>query len=138
MNTRQVILSSMFTLLVTGLLAANVAYAGKIKVLAAEPPDTEAPAEAPKQLPVKIIGGGFDRGTKATFLVSGSKSNTGGITVIKTEFVSDTELTATIEVAVEVTIGDFDIQVQTSRGRRGKGNTLFAVKQSHVRCYISW
>ena len=131
MNTRQLILSSMFALLVTGLLAANFAYAAKLEVLAAVPPDTEAPAEAPKQLPVKIIGGGFDRGTKATFLVAGSKSNTGGITVIKTEFVSDTELTATIEVAVEVTIGDFDIQVQTSRGRRGKGNTLFAVKQKN-------
>jgi hypothetical protein len=129
MNTRQVILNSLFILLVTSLLGANIAFAAKLKVLAADPVETEVPVEASKQLPVKVIGSGFDSGTNATFLVSGSDSDTGGITVISTDFVSDTELNATIEVAVEASIGAFDIKVVTSRGRRGKGNSLFTVKQ---------
>jgi hypothetical protein len=98
--------------------------AGKLRVNSAEPSQTEQ--ETPS-LDVLINGEGFDDGTQATFLVSGTEDDTGGVTVHSTTYLSELQLRANISVDSGATIGQFDIQVRTTRGRRGKGNTLFRV-----------
>jgi uncharacterized delta-60 repeat protein len=96
---------------------------GQIQVTAANP---ASGAQGTLNLNVKVTGKGFKNGAKAKWLVSGS-SDTGGVTVNSTTFVSSTEVTANITVAETATIANFDIQVTNSDGRGGKGTELFAV-----------
>jgi hypothetical protein len=77
-------------------------------------------------LNVKVTGKGFKSGAKAKWLVTGT-TDTGGVTVNSTTFVSSTELSANITVADGATIANYDIQVLNSDGRGGKGTELFAV-----------
>jgi len=78
-------------------------------------------------LPVKITGSGFKEGASVHFLQAGTKKG-GGVSVNSVLFVSGSELLATIDVAVDAVVGDYDIEVRVSRGRKGKGSTkLFTV-----------
>jgi hypothetical protein len=126
MTFLKVIRRSIVLMLVFSVFATSTAFAGRVDVEAAFPEDAEQDTQ---QLPVTIDGEGFDEGTVAVFLVEGSKDNKGGVTVTRTQYINPNRLIATIDVDEEATVGKFDIAVTTSRGRRGKGNTLFSVKE---------
>ena len=96
---------------------------GGVQVTAADPPATE---QGTINLNVRVTGKGFKSGAKAKWFVTGS-TDTGGVTVNSTTFVSSTELSANITVADGATIANYDIQVLNSDGRGGKGTELFAV-----------
>jgi hypothetical protein len=87
------------------------------------------PASAPQgtiSLDVAVGGSGFDSSAAVTFLVTGT-TNPGGITVKNVTVVASKKLIATIEIADTAVVSNFDIQVQLSGGRKGKGTSLFAV-----------
>jgi uncharacterized delta-60 repeat protein len=103
---------------------ANVSNAqGPIQVAAADPASA---AQGTLNLNVRVNGKGFKNGAKAKWLVTGT-TDPGGVTVNSTTFVSSTELTANITVADTAVIANFDIAVENSDGRGGKGTELFAV-----------
>ena len=52
-----------------------------------------------------------------------------GVTVRNTQFVSSTEVDATVDVAATASIASFDIRVTNATGRSGKGSDLFNVVQ---------
>lgn len=106
-----------------GALIAGNALAGPVQVDLATP---SAGEQATVQLEVTIDGNGFDEGSEALFLVSGT-ANPGGIVVTNNQFVSRKQLVATIDIAPDADLDDYDIEVMTSSGRRGKGHTLFRV-----------
>jgi len=94
-----------------------------VQVAAADPP---VAVQGTVNLNVKITGKGFKKGAAAKFLVTGT-TDTGGITVNSTSFVSAGELTANIDVTDTAAIANFDIAVLNADGRGGKGTELFAV-----------
>jgi hypothetical protein len=110
------------------LLLTGLAQAQSIKVTGADPAEAEQGAGLSEPFEVMITGEGFDRQTRAKFLVAGSRKDTGGITVTGNRYENPGLIVATIEVAVDAYVGSFDIELSSSRGRRGKGNTLFSVK----------
>jgi hypothetical protein len=97
---------------------------GQIQVTAANPPAAD---QGTINLNVQVTGKGFKNGAKAKWFVTGT-TDTGGVSVNSTTFVSSTEVTANITVADDATIANYDIQVLNSDGRGGKGTELFAVK----------
>jgi hypothetical protein len=109
------------TLLLTLLVCMNVH--AEVTVDSAEPDNAD---QGTVGLPVIITGGGFEQGASVKFLVAGSKKG-GGVSVNSVNYVSPSELIANIDVAVDAVVGDYDIEVQISRGRKGKGSTKFAV-----------
>jgi len=118
---------AMAVLLVMAIPAAQAAKSGggKISVTAASPGE----ALQGEELDVIVSGSGFDAGTTAIYLVTGTNDDT-QIEVISTEYVDANQLRTRIRVKGAATIIDYDIQATNSRGRRGKGTTLFSVKQS--------
>jgi len=95
-------------------------------VVSAAVPDN-AP-QATLNLNVTIKGNGFKKGAIAKWLVTASETDTGGVTVNTTAYVSATELLANITVAPNAqTDKKFDIKVTLSSGRTGKGIELFKV-----------
>ena len=109
------------------LLGAGALQAGKVKeitVTGAVPAQAEQGAV---ELDVEISGSGFDASAEAVFLVAGSEDNTGGVVVISNTYLNPGKMTSRISVADSASIGNYDIEVRTSSGRRGKGNTLFSV-----------
>ena len=113
--------------------ANNVVSAqGQVSVTAADPMST---AQGTVNLNVKVTGKGFKNGAKAKWFVTGT-TDTGGVTVNSTTFVSSTEVDANITVADTAAIANFDIQVLNSDGRGGKGTELFTVigKGQQVSC----
>ena len=101
----------------------STAQGPQVQVTAANPASTE---QGTINLNVKVTGKGFKNGAQAKWFVTGT-TDTGGVTVISTTYVSSTELTANITVDDAATIASFDIQVTNSDGRGGKGTELFAV-----------
>ena len=113
-------------ILACGLLSidTNVSNAqGQVQVTASDPIAAE---QGTINLNVKVTGKGFKNGANAKWLVTGT-TDTGGVTVNSTTFVSSTEVTANITVADTASIATFDIQVTNSDGRGGKGTELFKV-----------
>ena len=102
---------------------APQAQAQTILVVSADPPST---TQGTVNLNVLIRGEGFEKGAISRFFVTGT-TNPGGITVKTTTFFSSTELVVNIDVAGGATIADFDIEVQNTNGRTGKGIELLAV-----------
>ena len=98
---------------------------GKISVTAASPGE----ALQGEELDVIVSGSGFDEGTTTTYLVTGTSDDT-QIDVISTEYVNANQLKTRIRVKDGATVVDYDIQATNSRGRRGKGTTLFRVQQT--------
>lgn len=89
------------------------------------------PDNAPQgmvSLNVQVKGNGFKKGAVAKWLVTGSETDTGGVTVNSTKFVSSKLLLGNITVAADAqTQKKFDIKVTLTSGRTGKGIELFAV-----------
>lgn len=110
-------------LLLAGLLLAAPAGAQTITVTSAVP---EMADQGTLGLVVAVSGGGFDKGSKVAFFVTGT-TNPGGITVKSVKYKNPKALEATIDVAPDAqTTLKFDIQV-TSGSRTGKGTELFKV-----------
>ncbi|MCW8926577.1 MAG: hypothetical protein OQJ84_09985 [Xanthomonadales bacterium] len=80
-------------------------------------------------LPVRIKGTGFDSGSTVKFIVTDTKDDT-QIEVGTVIYESDTgELVAHVKVKDQAQVIDYDVEVTTSSGRRGKGTTLFRVRE---------
>jgi len=76
-------------------------------------------------LEVRVIGSGFDEGSTVTFLLAGE--STPKIVTNSSQFVSSDTLIANISVAADADTALYDIQVTTSRGKKGQGSELFQV-----------
>ncbi len=110
--------------LIMGLtITAPKAEAQEIVVDSADP--SSAP-QATTALVVLVRGRGFDRDSWVDFFETDS-TKPGGITVTNVVFRGSRKLEVTIDVAAEATVGDFDIEVSSSNGRRGRGTELFRV-----------
>ena len=96
----------------------------QVKVTAANP---NSAAQGTLNLDVIVSGSGFKKGAVAKWFVTGT-TNPGGVTVNSTAFNSETQLTANITVSDAAVLGGFDIQVNNTDGRSGKGTELFAVQ----------
>ena len=103
--------------------AVPEASAQTIQVESAYPGTAE---QGTLSLPVTIKGNGFKKGAKAKFYLPDT-SDPGGITVSSTRVVDSTQLIATIDVASTAAISGFDIIVENTDGRTGKGTELFSV-----------
>ena len=86
------------------------------------------PNSAPQDttLEVRVIGSGFDEGSTVTFLLAGE--STPKIVTNASTFVSSDTLIANITVAADADTALYDIEVTTSRGKKGQGSELFAVR----------
>ncbi len=114
--------------LALGLLAlvganTRTVHAQQIQVTAASPSST---AQGTINLNVKVTGKGFKNGANAKWFITGT-TDSGGVVVNSTTFVSSSEVTANITVSDTAIIANFDIQVLNADGRGGKGTELFAV-----------
>ena len=116
---------------ILGVVAPVNAFAQKITVKSAAPPSG---AQGTINLNVKITGSGFAPGAKAEFLKSGTV-DPDGIRVNTTSYVSNTELTAHIDIADTAALSLFDIKVSAA-GRSGKGTDLFRVDAKTEVCLI--
>lgn len=110
---------------ITMVLLANSAMA-QISVTNATPNST---AQGTINLDVTVGGKGFKAGAQAHWFISGT-TNPGGVTVNSTAFVNSNTLTANITVSSTAYVGGFDILVNNTDGRSGKGTELFAVLQN--------
>jgi hypothetical protein len=99
--------------------------AAQISVTAAEPKRGEQGA---LNLSVTIAGKGFKNGAKASFFKT-KTTDPAGVNVKSTQFVSSTQLIATIDIADAAALSLFDVQVANADGRTGKGTELFTVVQ---------
>jgi hypothetical protein len=99
------------------------ASAPPVQVTSADP---SAAPQGTISLDVTVSGSGFDSSAAVSFLVTGT-TNPGGITVKNVTVLGSKKLIATVEVADTAVVSNFDIQVQLSGGRKGKGTSLFAV-----------
>ena len=126
MKTRYQI-SYFIALLAASLLCLNAALAApptKVMVTSADPNN----AEQGEELDVDVFGSGFDQGSSVKYLVTGTKDDT-QIDILNVEFISPGQLKTRVKVKGNAFVIDYDIEVRTSGGRRGKGTTLFKVKQ---------
>jgi hypothetical protein len=123
-------------LLTTGLLTgfcvflAAPAAAQNVAVTAANPATGE---QDTLSLVVKITGRNFAPGAQSQFLKSGS-NDPSGITVRGTQFVSASEVDATIDIAASASLSFFDVRVTNTNGRSGKGSDLFKVVEKQAAC----
>lgn len=122
MTTRRLI----DTLIITLMLWAAASNAQtEVVVVSADPATAEQGTLA---LDVTVSGSGFEPGADVKFLQAGSNKG-GGVSVNSVLFVSPNELITNVDVAPDAVVGDYDIEVRVTRGRRGKGTTKFAVQQ---------
>ncbi len=122
-NSLALHLFACLSFLLLSLGGGAAAQGQQIQVTAANP---SSAAQGTMNLDVKVNGKGFKNGARAVFYVSGT-TDTGGVTVNSTSFVSSTELIANITVSDAAAIANFDIEVLAADGRGGKGTELFAV-----------
>ena len=97
---------------------------GKVSVTAAYPPE----AFQGEELIVTVSGSGFDAGSAVSYLVTGT-SDASQVQVLSVQYISSSELKTYIRLKTNAVPTDYDIEVQTTSGRKGKGTTLFRVKQ---------
>jgi hypothetical protein len=72
-----------------------------------------------------VLGSGFDDGSDATFTLDGTP--TPKVRTNHTQFVNPSELRANITVALDAVIDFYDIEVVTTRGKKGIGADKFQV-----------
>lgn len=82
---------------------------------------------------VTILGSGFDNGSTVRFLVTGTDDEMQA-EVGPAEYISPNELKVNIKTNGSTATVDYDIEVQASSGRKGKGTTLFKVESAEVTC----
>src|SRR5262249_53523507 len=94
-----------------------------IQVTSATPP---AAPQGTINLNVAIGGNGFKKGAKSVFYLT-ETNNTDGVTVNSTSFNSSSQVTANINISDTASLANFDVVVQNTDGRTGKGSQLFSV-----------
>jgi hypothetical protein len=120
-----------YMLLTSGLALLQAAWAAPpddevVDVLSADPSAAE---QETLNLDVTILGTGFANPVDVTFLVTGT-ADTGGIVVNEARAYGKTKIIANIDVPLDATVDEFDIDVfLPSNGRGGKGTTLFRVNE---------
>jgi hypothetical protein len=115
-------------------LVARSAAAQTVQVTAANP---NTGAQGSTALLVKISGKNFAPGAKTDFFLSGT-TNPAGITVHGTQWISASEVDATIDIADTASIAQFDIRVTNTTGRSGKGSDMFSVVQKAQQSSANW
>jgi len=104
---------------VTGILLAPAGVAPKVE-------DTEPPGAAQETtLDVHVFGSGFDDGSEVTLTLDGDTTET--VQTNENTYVSDTELVANVTVDSNAVIDLYDVEVMTTRGKKGIGVDLFQV-----------
>jgi hypothetical protein len=95
------------------------------------------PTSAPQDttLDVRVIGSNFDRGSRADLALDCEVDCTVSpkVQTNSTRFVSSGELVANITISADAAIEVYDVLVTTSKGKRGIGIELFAIKQRTAR-----
>lgn len=80
---------------------------------------------------VRVLGSGFDNGSRATWAVDGDTSfATTKVRTNSTRFIKSGELVANITIAADAPLTLFDIVVVTMAGKNGIGIEKFAVKST--------
>jgi hypothetical protein len=105
-------------------LAATAGPPNKVNVTGAYPSE----AFQGETLSVTVTGSGFDAGSTVGYLVTGT-TDASQVDVMMVEFISSSELKTFIRPRDNALVTEYDIEVRTMSGRRGKGTTLFRVKQ---------
>jgi hypothetical protein len=123
MRIHQLLVKAIFITILLATLPIGTAQA-QVTVSSASP--SSAP-QGTVALSVEIAGSGFDSSAQVAFLVTGT-TNSGGITVRKVVARGSRKLIATIDIAADAVIDQFDIEVTLSGNRKGKGTTLFTVQ----------
>ena len=85
-------------------------------------------------LDIRVTGSGFDRGSKAEFLLNGVVDPR--VRTNSTKFVKSNELVANVTVARDAVPTQYDVRVTTSTGKKGIGTELLTVIQ--VNPEIAW
>lgn len=125
------LISFTIVLLVTGLLCLNAAVAkgkpSKITVGSVSP----NVALQGEELDVVISGSGFGHGSTVRFLVTDTRDDS-QIDVVGTVVFDEGAgtLKAKIHVKDMAVVNQYDIEVRTMSGRKGKGTTLFRVEKA--------
>lgn len=90
--------------------------------------DSTDPSSAPQDttLAVTVFGSGFDEGSTVEFLLD--EESTDRIVTNSTAFVDSKTLVANITIAVDAIPDLYDVEVTTSKGKRGIGIELFEVQ----------
>src|SRR5215472_18499962 len=101
----------------------SLLLAQNIQVTSATPP---AAPQGTINLNVAIGGNGFKKGAKSVFYLT-ETNNTDGVTVNSTSFNSSSQVTANINISDTASLANFDVVVQNTDGRTGKGSQLFPV-----------
>ncbi len=127
MSRRLVHVRTFGLMALSGALLAGTASAQNVSVTAANPNTGQ---QGTISLLVKINGKNFAPGAKTDFFLSGT-SNPDGIVVHGTQWVSSTEVDATVDIADTASLALFDIRVSNTNGRSGKGSDLFQVIQKN-------
>lgn len=104
-------------------LVATAAPPNKVSVTAAYPSE----AFQGEELVVVVSGSGFDAGSRVGYLVTGT-TDASQVDVLAVQYISPSELRTYIRPKTNALVTDYDIEVMTSSGRKGKGTTLFRVK----------
>ena len=117
--------SSLFLIMVTVAMMAAITNltAGPLKVNSAEP-NVGIQSET---LEVTIKGQGFSQAKGVRFLVTGT-SDTGRVNVTFVDAPDDETILTSVVIADDATVADYDIEVQLSSGRKGKGTSKFSVQ----------
>ena len=89
------------------------------------------PAVAPRDttLDVKVTGSGFDNGSRVDFAIGGVVDPR--LRVNSTAYRKSTELVANVTVAVDAALASYDVQVTTTRGKKGIGSEIFVVVEGN-------
>ena len=130
-SRRAVVVLAVFVVVAFGLPwggAVPAASAQTIQVTSADPPSGE---QGTLNLNVLIKGKGFKNGAKAKFYKTGT-TDPAGVNVKSTQFVSSSQLVATIDIADAAALALFDIEVRNADGRTGKGTELFSVTAKKI------
>jgi probable HAF family extracellular repeat protein len=93
------------------------------------------PDSAPRntRLTVRVLGSGFDPGSRAVWALNGDTAfATTKILTNTTTYVSSTELQADITIAADAPLDRYDLVVVTTRGKKGIGIELFTVTYERV------
>lgn len=129
MKTMKKIITLSFAVLLLAALDTNISFAGKPSSKGGKVTVDSANPNSVVQTfgeDVTIVGTGFDDGSTVRFLVTGSTDDS-QIEVGPAQFISSTELKVHIKTTGSTATVDYDVEVQATSGRKGKGTTLFKV-----------
>ncbi|HEX9166730.1 MAG TPA: hypothetical protein VF862_12530 [Gemmatimonadales bacterium] len=86
------------------------------------------PTAAPQDttLDLRVFGSGYDRGSTVELLLGGQ--SVGTIRTNSTRYIKSTELVANVTISASAAVATYDVAVTTSRGRKGIGTEMFAVR----------